>query len=152
MAPAFVPYPEGLRVLADGTWTVGGAPVVHGAVLQYLKARLVLEGEAAYVTDSRRRLPVEIAGPPFVALALEVDVAAGQAHVRLDDGSRETLRDESLHVDEHSGRLLCRVRGGQADALLSREAHQTALAHVEQDEGGRFFLRAGLVRYSIRTA
>jgi hypothetical protein len=141
-----------LRVLRDGTWTVGGAPVVHGAALQYLKSRLLFEAGGAVIADGPRRVPVAIEGPAFAVLSLEVDAERGALQVGLDDGSQETLAPDALSLDEASGRVLCRVRGGCAEAVFGRGAHQTLLGHVEQDAERRFYLRAGVVRYPIRTA
>jgi hypothetical protein len=143
--------PEGVRVLPDGAWHVGEFAIVHGPSLRYLKARLVFEEHGAFLVDGTQRLPVVVEGPPFEVTALEIDRERGEARVRLDDGSTERLSVDSLSADERTGRVECLVRGAQARAVFSRTAHQTFLAHVEQDEDGRFYLRTGLQLWPVRT-
>jgi hypothetical protein len=141
--------PEGLAVKPDGSWRVGDLHVIHPPTLRYLKAHLVFEGDGAFVVDGAQRMAVAVAGPPFEVLRLVIDGATGTARAVLDDGSEETIREDSLGMDPDTGRFECAVRGGQARAVLSRAAHQTLLAHVGQ-ESGRFFLQAGDRRLSLR--
>jgi hypothetical protein len=143
--------PEGVRVLPDGVWHVGEFAIVHEPSLRYLKARLVFEEQGAFLVDGSERLPVVVDGPAFEVTALEIDRERGEARVRLDDGSSERLLADSLSADERTGRVECLVRGGQARAVFTRAAHQTFLAHVEQDEDGRFYLRTGLRLLPVRT-
>jgi hypothetical protein len=145
----FRPIPEGLRVLADGSWRVGDQPVRHAASLRYLKAHLSLDGGPAIV-DGEKRVPITLEGPPFEVLRLVVSAKRGECHAVLDDGSRELLADGALGMSSATGRFECLVRGGRATAFLSRGAHQTLLdAVVEVD--GSFFLQAGPRRIRIRT-
>jgi hypothetical protein len=141
--------PEGLTVRPDGSWRVGELHVVHPPTLRYLKAHLVFEAGGAFVVDRAQRMPVELGGPPFEVVSLIIDGARGTAVVVLDDGSEETVREDSLGMDPQTGRFHCVVRDGRAQAVLSRAAHQTLLAHAEQDSGG-FFLLAGERRIPVR--
>ncbi len=52
-------------------------------------------------------------------------------------------------MDPRTGRFHCVVRDGRAQAVLSRAAHQTLLAHAGQEDG-RFFLQAGERRLPVR--
>ena len=133
----------------DGTWQVGELPAVHEPTLRWLKQHLVFEDEGAFVVDGPRRVPVQVDGPAFEVVELRIDEAAGTARARLDDGSEEELEDDSLGMDESSGRFECHVRAGRARAAFSRGAHQALLEHAE-DEDGRFFLLVGSRRLSIR--
>ena len=141
--------PEGLTVGPDGSWRVGDLPVIHPPTLRYLKSHLVFEDEGAFVVDGAQRMPVALGGPPFEVVSLVVDGANGTARAVLDDGSEETIREDSLGMDPLTGRFHCLVRGGHAQAVLSRPAHQTLLAHVGE-EGGLFFLQAGSRRLPVR--
>ena len=142
--------PEGLDVRPDGSWRIGDLHVIHPPTLRYLKSHLVVEDEGrAFVVDGAQRVPVEIHGPPFEVVSLVIDGAAGTARVVLDDGSEETVQEDSLGMDPQTGRFHCRVRDRRAQAVLSRPAHQTLLAHIAQ-EGGRFFLQAGTLRLPVR--
>ncbi len=136
----FWTVPEGVRVGADGAWTVGGLPIRHLPSLRLLKSRLCFSDEGAFLMDGPARLPVRVEGPPFEVEDLRLDPLTGEARALLDDGSEEMLQD--FGVDEGTGRFLCAVRGGRAQAVLSRAAHQVLLNHVEQ-EGGRFFVVFG---------
>lgn len=145
---SYWPIPEGVRVLKDGGWSVGGFPVVHAPSLRHLKSRLVFEEEGAFVVDGAQRMPVVVEGPPLEVLSLVLDRAHGEARVLLDDGSEESLR-EAFMVGE-TGRLECPVRGGRARALFSRGAHQVLLEHFTEEDG-RFYLRVGAGQVPIRT-
>ncbi|HET9315710.1 MAG TPA: hypothetical protein VFQ51_08975 [Vicinamibacteria bacterium] len=148
--PATFPIPEGLRVCADGSWRVGDRPVLHQEGLRYLKARLVHDDQGDFVVDGTQRVPVVVEGPAFEVVALRIDDTRDEAWVFLDDRSAEALGDDALGMSETSGRFECRVRDGCFVALLGRGPHQTLLEHVEED-GGRFFLRAGRRRIRVRT-
>jgi hypothetical protein len=141
--------PEGLTVARDGSWRVGELQVLHPPTLRYLKAHLVFEDDHAFVVDGAQRMPVTVDGPPFEVVSLVIDGARGTARAVLDDGTEETIREDSLGMDPRTGRFQCAVRGGNAHAVLSRSAHQTLLAHVGE-EGGRFFLQAGDRRLPLR--
>ena len=142
--------PQGLRVHPDGTWRVGELQVIHPPTLRYLKAHLIEEGGAPYVADERGRMPIEVQGPPFEVTTLVLDEPSGTAAVVLDDGSKETVRDTSLAMNDQTGRFECAVRGGRFRARLSRAAHQMLLDHVTEEDGA-FFLLVGGRRIPLRT-
>jgi hypothetical protein len=142
--------PEGLTVRPDGSWRVGELHVIHPPTLRYLKSHLVFEAGGAFVVDGAQRMPVALEGPPFEVVRLVIDGARGAVKAVLDDGSEENVEEDALGMDPRTGRFHCVVREGQAQAVLSRPAHQTLLAHVGQ-ERGRFFLQAGDRRLHVRT-
>jgi hypothetical protein len=141
--------PEGLRVLADGSWRVGDEPVRHPESLRYFKEHLDLEDPPAIVVDGKR-VPVVVEGPAFEVLQLVVDGKRGECRVLIDDGAEELLADDTLGMSPATGRFECVVRGGRGRALLSRGAHQTLLDAAVED-GGAFYLQAGPRRIRIRT-
>jgi hypothetical protein len=142
--------PEGLHVLPDGAWTVGGLHVVHPPSLRYLKAHLAFEDAGPFIVDGAQRMPVKVDGPPFEAVRLVVDENERKAWVVLDDGSREAVEDGSLGMNAQTGRFECVARGGRSRAVLSRAAHQALLDRLEE-EGGRFVLTVGGRRIGVRT-
>jgi hypothetical protein len=142
--------PEGVRVLPDGGWRVGGFAIAHEPSLRYLKARLVFEEDGAFLVEGAEKVPVLVEGPAFEVTALRLDEGAGEVQVALDDGSEEPLANEALSLSADTGRFECLVRRGLARAVLSRGAHQLLLAHVEEDQG-LFVLRVGARRIPIRT-
>ena len=140
--------PEGVRVLPDGEWNVGGFAIVHAPSLRYLKARLVFEEGGAFLVEGEQRVPVVVEGPAFEVTTLRFDEDSGEAWVSLDDGTEEALA--ALSLTESSGRFECLVRDGQGRAVLSRAAHQALLTRVEEDDG-HFVLKVGARRISVRT-
>jgi hypothetical protein len=141
--------PEGLKVRPDGSWRIGDLQVIHPPTLRHLKSHLVFEPGGAFVVDGAQRMPIEIEGPPFEVVSLLIDGPRGAARAVLDDGSEETVREDSLGMDAQTGRFHCLVREGRAQAVLSRAAHQTLLAHAGQ-ESGQFYLQAGERRLPVR--
>src|SRR5688500_20206577 len=107
MASRLWEIPEGLAVGPDGSWRIGGLHVIHPPTLRYLKAHLVFEEGGAFVVDGAQRMPVALEGPPFVVVSLVIDAPRETARVILDDGSEETVREDSLGMDPRTGRFHC---------------------------------------------
>ena len=63
-------------MLPNGSWQVGGLPILHEASLRRLKAQLVFEADGAYISDGQQRISVEIDGPAFEVVSLRLDAAA----------------------------------------------------------------------------
>jgi hypothetical protein len=146
--PSAWPIPEGVRVLKDGAWRVGGFPVVHAPSLRHLKERLVFEDEGVFIADGAQRMPVVLEGPPLEVLSLRLDDSRGEACAFLDDGSEEKL--DGAEMNAETGRFECRARGGKARAVFSRAAHQVLLDRLAEEDG-RFYLLVGSRRVPIRT-
>lgn len=142
--------PQGLRVFPDGSWRVGDLHVIHPPSLRYFKSHLVHDESGDYVVEGEQRMPVEVRGPAFHAVSLVLEPEDQEARVVLDDGSVERIGDHDLGMNRETGRFECRVRGGAFAALLVRGPHQTLIEHLEE-EGGRFYLRVGPRRISVRT-
>ena len=148
---SFWEIPEGVRVLPDGAWRVGGFPIIHTPSLRHLKTRLLFDDEGgAFIADGSQRMPVTVEGPPFEVLSLILDGTKGEVHALLDDGTEEVVTSGSLSMNEESGRFECLARGGRCRAVFSRAAHQSLLDNLAE-EGGRFFIRVGSLRIPIRT-
>lgn len=143
----FWQVPEGVRVLKDGAWRVGGFPVIHAPSLRHLKSRLVFEEQGAFIVDGTERLPVILEGPPFEVVTLRLDPAKGELHAILDDGTDEDVSDAAMN--ESTGRFECLCRGGRARAVFSRAAHQVLIDHLVE-EAGSFFLYVGTRRIPVR--
>jgi hypothetical protein len=144
------PAPEGVRIHADGGWSIGEFAIAHLPSLRFLKSHLVFEEDGAFLVQGDRRLAVAVEGPAFEVIELRLDEASGEARVLLDDGSEELLGPDSLATDPRTNRVECLVRGGRGRAVFSRGAHQTLLEHVEEQRG-RFHLRVGRRRLPIRS-
>src|SRR5262249_29007472 len=146
--PSAWPIPEGVRVLKDGAWRVGGFPVVNAPSLRHLKERLVFEDDGVFIADGAQRMPVVLEGPPLEVLSLRLDDSRGEACAFLDDGSEEKL--DGAEMNAETGRFECRARGGKARAVFSRAAHQVLLDRLAEEDG-RFYLLVGSRRVPIRT-
>lgn len=144
---SFWQAPEGVRVLPDGTWRVGGFPIIHVPSLRHLKSRLVFEDDGAFIEDGSQRLPVVVEGPAFEVLTLRLDAAKAEVRAVLDDGTEAPIADAAMN--EETGRFECACRGGKARAVFSRVAHQVLLDNLRQ-EGGEFFLRVGSRTIPVR--
>jgi hypothetical protein len=147
---AYWPLPEGVRVLPDGAWKVGGFPILHVPSLRLLKAHLLFDEDGVFIADGGKRMPVVVEGPAFEVVSLVLDRRTEQARAVLDDGSEETLDGASVGMNEETGRFECRARGGRARAVFSRAAHQVLLDNVVE-ENGAFYLRVGGRRIPITT-
>jgi hypothetical protein len=147
----FWQIPEGVRVLPDGAWRVGGFPIIHTPSLRHLKTRLLFDEEGgAFIADGSQRMPVTVEGPPFEVLSLVLEGAKGEVHALLDDGTEEVVTASSLSMNEESGRFECLARGGRCRAVFSRAAHQSLLDNLAEEDG-HFFIRVGSRRIPIRT-
>jgi hypothetical protein len=142
--------PEGVRVAPDGSWHVGGFPILHRGSLRHLKSCLVFEAAQAYIDEGGQRVAVEVQGPAFEVTGLHLDPLAGRASLRLDDGSEEGVDAGSVSMNAETGRFESAARQGRARAVFSRAAHQALIDNIEE-EGGAFFLRVGARRIPIRT-
>jgi hypothetical protein len=137
-------------VLPNGSWQVGGLPILHAASLRHLKAHLVFEADGAFIDDGHKRMAIQVDGPAFEVTALHLELSTGQARVVLDDGSEDAVEPESVSMNPETGRFESKARGGRARAVFSRAAHQTLIDSLEQ-EAGVFYLRVGPRRIPIRT-
>ena len=142
--------PEGLRVHPDGSWRVGDVHVIHPPSLRYFKSHLVFEEGGVFIVDGSQRMPVVVEGPAFEVTSLVLDAEKQEARVVLDDGTVESVSDESLGMNRDTGRFESRVRAGKATALLARGPYQMLLEHLEEDRG-RFYLKIGDRRIAVRT-
>ena len=124
--------------------------MIHPPSLRYFKAHLVHETGGDFIVDGSQRMAVEVRGPAFQAVSLVLEKEAGEARAVLDDGSVEAIGDHALGMNRETGRFECLVRQGQFTAVLARGPHQVLLEHLEED-GGRFFLRVGDRRITVRT-
>jgi hypothetical protein len=137
-----------LRVLPDGSWRVGEAPVAHPRSLRYFKQRLSFEEAGAFIVDGAQRMPVILEGPPFLVELLTFDTDRGELRARLDDGTEERLDDPTIVMSRDTGLFECEVKGGRARAALSRAAHDAVLERLEED-GGEFFVPLGSRRCRV---
>jgi hypothetical protein len=146
----FWTIPADLRVLADGTWKIDGLPLVHGMTLRYLKSHLVWEAGGPAIVDGAQRMSIHLEGPPLEVRSLQIESRHGVVRALLDDGSEELVTDGAITMNERTGRFEFGARRGRFAALLSRSAHETLLAHVEESDRG-FVLVAGGTSIVIRT-
>ena len=136
-----------LRVAPDGAWYHEDEEVTHEGILASLRDALEQDGSGFFIRVGPVRVPVEVEDAPVVVVRFEA--SAGGFAVVLNDGSRETLRPETLRLGP--GEVpYCRVKDGRFEARFSRAAAYQLLRHVEPDEtAGRCWLSAGGRRYVL---
>ena len=54
----FWTHAEGVHVLPDGGWRVGGFVVRHAPSLRYMKGHLVFEEDGVHLRVGARRIPI----------------------------------------------------------------------------------------------
>jgi hypothetical protein len=121
-----------LRIDRDGAWYHDDAEITHAGILTNLRAGLQVDGQGHHLQVGPVRVPVEVEDAPFVVDRVEAE--GDGLTVTLNDGSRERLALESLHVDERAIPR-CRVKSGRFEARLSRAAAYQLLQLVEPGEG-----------------
>lgn len=101
-----------------------------------------------YLQVAEERASITVEDTPYVIKAVEDDGRGGFVIV-LNDDEREPLDPSSLEVGADNV-LYARVKGGEFRARFLRPAYYHLSGNFEADDSGRFFLRAGGKRYSLK--
>ena len=147
--------PFGLILRHDGSWIHEGQPILN----QRLRAAFDhgvcflpgegADGEDVYVVAlGRFRGQIEVEEAGFFVRMFDAQTGA----LALSDRSTETLEVASLHLSEHGGAVLCRVkRDLHPTGLLARFSHaaQAELFHAVQEDESGAFLSIGGARESL---
>lgn len=132
-----------LTLKADGRWFFQGEWIEHAGVCQFLQRQMRRTAEGTYwVINGPQRVTVEIEDAPFVVR--EVYEQDGALWGRISDGSRESLRLESLQAAQDTA-LYLDVKFGEAGAhegeghraRFSREATAQISTWLGEDPAGR---------------
>jgi uncharacterized protein len=139
---------SGIRLDASLRWWHDDEPIEHPRIIELFNASLVLDDEGRYqLRIGNDWCYVQVEDAAYEVRT--VDVTPGErVSVRLSDRTAEALEPASLAVGA-DGVLTCRVKGGRARARFSRDAQYQLGELLEQDEGGRLYLRAGARRLEV---
>jgi hypothetical protein len=132
-----------LTFRSDGRWYADDDPVVHERLARLFSRYVRRKSGGGYEIwiDERYHADVEIEDTPYVVTMVDTS-ATGQFAVELNDGTREVLDVDSLHVGR-SEVLYCRVKEGTERARFLRPAYYQLAHFIEEVGPGRFQLRCG---------
>ncbi len=135
----------------EGEWWSDGWPVDDHELRDELSRSLFAEGGRLFIRCDGEIHPVAVEiAPLFVRDVDERRDASGALvaiEIHLHDGRSETLRPQTLAVDERD-RLFCEATPARLRALFTRPAFYRLMSNLRQDEDG-YHLRVGGVRYAI---
>lgn len=134
----------GIRLDREGRFWHEGGEVTHQgfrrALLRWLDR--LDDGRPILRLDERRYAYVEVEDAHLLVLSARWD--RDRALVRLNDGSEEELRYDSLYVGDGDA-LYCTVRGGRLEARVTTPAYYVLAEHIvpgNGDDGEEFVLHA----------
>ena len=137
----------GMEIDHDGTWLYQGGPILRTALVRLFASVLRRDDDGYWLVTPVERVPIKVAGAPFVAVEMSVrNAGAGQAllfRTNLDDvvvaNSNTPLRfDGDPRADGFTPFVT--VRRG-LEARLSRAVYYelVELCEIEDRPEGRFF-------------
>lgn len=83
VAPLSARAEEGLRILADGTWTYQGTAIRRIALVKLFKTVLRREADRFWLVTPVERVEIEVEDAPFVAVEMEVTGERADQRLRL---------------------------------------------------------------------
>ncbi|MFL5352701.1 DUF1285 domain-containing protein [Archangium sp.] len=139
---------SGIRLDARLRWWHDDEPIEHPRIIELFNASLVLDEEGRYqLRIGHDWCYVQVEDAAYEVRTVDV-TEDERVSVRLSDRTAEALEPATLGMDSE-GVLTCRVKGGRAGARFSRDAQYQLGELMEQDEGGRLYLRAGQRRLAV---
>lgn len=131
----------------EGRWYHRGVEIVRREIIQLLYGDMEWDGLGRYILD-REGNPclVEVEDTAFVVR--RADAGDGTFFLHLSDGSIEELSPETLSVGQENV-LYCMVKNGRFPARFTRAAYYQLAGHIEEEEGGGFFLRIGEKKHPV---
>ncbi len=136
-----------IRIDKEGCWFHQGAEIINKGIVHLFYASMEMEPSGRCVIAWKgERCYVEVEDAPFVVK--RVAEAGTGFTIHLNDETVEALSPETLtggkdHV------LYCRVKNGRFPARFNRPAYYQLAEHIEEEEGGGFFIRSGGKKYPI---
>jgi hypothetical protein len=134
----------------EGRWFHNGAEIVRRDIIRLFYANMRQDGRDRYVIHwARNTCSLEVEDTAFVVRRVDGEEMAFSLH--LSDDSVEKLAPETLSVGRENV-LYCTVKNGRFPARFTRAAYYQLADHIEEEEGGGFFLRVGERKYPILLA
>ena len=131
----------------EGRWFHHGAEIVRKDIIRLFYANMQRNSRGRYVLHWDGNIcSVEVEDTAFVVR--RVDKEQNAFCLYLSDDSVESLIPETLSVGRENV-LYCTVKNGRFPARFTRAAYYQLAEHIEEEEGGGFFLRAGKTKHAI---
>jgi len=136
-----------IHIDKEGRWFHRGAEIINKGIVQFFYANMEMEASGRCVIAwNGERCYVEVEDAPFVVRRAEEGGEGIRIH--LSDGTVEILSPEALTIGKDHV-LYCRVKNDRFTARFNRPAYYQLAEHIEEDDGGGFFLSAGGKKYPI---
>jgi hypothetical protein len=131
----------------EGRWFHNGAEIVRRDIIRLFYANMQRDSWGRYVLHWHgSACSVEVEDTAFVVRRADGEESAFSLH--LSDDSVEKLSPKTLSVGRENV-LYCMVKDGRFPARFTRAAYYQLADHIEEEEGGGFFLRLGENKHPI---
>ena len=137
-APFFVPG-ETIVLTRNGTWLADGIEITHEPTRRMFATHLQHDAEGWFIRLGYEAKRITVEDTPY--FIHRVDFEDGGVTVWLNDETRERLAPETIGY--RPGRLVCRVKGGSAEARFLQSAYMEMLRGLQEDEREYFLELAG---------
>jgi hypothetical protein len=126
---------SGISLDAEGRFLHRGEPIAHARTVEVLRRSFRREPDGRYTVSIGREVAfVAIEAAPYAVRAVLPVAGGGPPHIRLSDGTEETLDPATLRVGP-DGALRCTVKGDHL-ARFTRAGQLALGALLEEDPPG----------------
>lgn len=138
--------PCNIRIDKEGNWYYQNLPIINKKIYLYLNECLSQDASGRYILSMNgEKCYLEVEDTPFVIQ--EVVASPGPDNptsllLKLNDGTEETLRAETMRVGQENV-LYCKVKEGRYEARLLRSAYYQLAQFLEQEEDTYYLVVAG---------
>lgn len=142
---------SGIRLDARMRWWHDDEPILHPKIIELFNASLVQDDTGRYqLRIGNDWCFIQVEGAAYEVRTVDV-TPDERVSVRLSDRTAEALDVASLHLDA-DGVLSCRVKQGQAQARLSRDAQYQLGQLLEEGPDGGLVLKVGQRKLAVPVA
>ena len=134
---------EEVRLDRYGAWWHADTRIEHSRIVDlFSKCIDVTDGGTHVLRIGDFVYPVIVADTPFFVVGIDETGPPGDLRVRLNDGSTERVRPETLR-HSRGDRLVAPVKGGKFEARFLRGPYHRLLETLELGADGEYLLRLG---------
>jgi hypothetical protein len=137
-APFFVDN-EVITLTRNGVWISDGTEISHEPTRRLFARSLKRESDGWFLRIGRESKRIEVEDTAY--FVIRIDHAGDAVELTLNDESHERLDPASLSY--RPGRLICRIRGGEAEAKFLHAPYFDLLKDLEEDARGYFLILGG---------
>ena len=132
-----------IRIDKEGKWYYQDLPIINKKIYLYLNQCLTQDPSGRYILSMNgEKCYLEVEDTPFVIQEVRLPSDSGHPPslvVKLNDGTEETLRADTLRVG-HDNVLYGKVKEGLYEDRLLRNAYYQLAEFLQQDEKGYYLL------------